>query len=141
MRGTVSRESTETLEKLMAAMAANSPEAVAALYTEDCVIADPLMQTTGRAGLLDAVSRFFAAFRIETIAVEEVAEQPPHLVVLSTWTVTHQGEYLGVPPSGKRLDTWNVMWLGLRDGLICRDTSVWDAGQLRRLEELSAGGA
>lgn len=134
----VSQEGSETLERLMAAMTANSPEAVAALYTENCVIADPLMQTSGRGGLLDAVKRFFTAFRIETIKVDEVAEQPPHLVVLSSWSVIHQGEYLGVPPTGQRFDTWNVMWLGLRDGLICRDTSVWDAGQLRRLEQLAA---
>jgi steroid delta-isomerase-like uncharacterized protein len=141
MRKTISREASETLERLMAAMAANSPEAVAALYTEDCVIADPLMQTSGRDGLLDAVRQFFTAFRIETIKAEVVAEQPPDLVVLSSWSAIHQGEYLGVCPSGQRFDTWNVMWLRLRDGQICRDTSVWDAGQLRRLEQLAAPGA
>ncbi len=135
------REGAEVLDKLMAAMAANSPEAVAALYSEDCVIADPLMKTSGRDGLLDAVTRFFDAFRIETITVDEVAEAPPHLVAMCSWSVIHQGEYLGVPASGRRLDTWNVMWLGVRDGLICRDTSVWDAGQLRRLEELAGSKA
>src|SRR5579871_4430636 len=124
------------LAKLMAAMSANSAEDVAALYTDDCVISDPLMKTTGREGLFEALRAFFAAFRIEAIAVEEFAEDPPHLVALCSWTVTHQGEYLGVTASGRRLDTWNVMWLGVRDGLISRDTSVWDASQLRRLEAL-----
>jgi steroid delta-isomerase-like uncharacterized protein len=127
------------LAKLMSAMSANSAEAVAALYSDDCVISDPLMKTTGRDGLLGAVQAFFAAFRIESIKVDECAEDPPHLVALCSWTVTHQGEYLGVPASGRRLETWNVMWLGVRDGLICRDTSVWDASQLRRLEALRGG--
>lgn len=129
----------EILATLMSAMTANSAEAVAALYSDDCVVVDPLMKTTGRDGLLDAVRAFFAAFRIESIRVDEFAEKAPHLVALCSWTVTHQGEYLGVPASGRRLDTWNVMWLGVRDGLICRDTSVWDASQLRRLEALGDG--
>jgi steroid delta-isomerase-like uncharacterized protein len=123
----------------MSAMAANSAEAVGLLYSDDCVISDPLMKVTGRDGLLEAVRAFFAAFRIESIRVDEYAEDPPHLVALCSWTVAHQGEYLGVPASGRRLDTWNVMWLGVRDGLICRDTSVWDASQLRRLEALRGG--
>ena len=83
---------------------------------------------------------YYRTFRIESITVDEVADAPPHLVALCSWTVTHQGEYLGVLATGRRLDTWNVMWLGVRDGLICRDTSVWDASQLRRLEGLVTGG-
>jgi hypothetical protein len=30
------------------------------------------------------------------------------------------------------------MLLEVRDGLICRDMSVWDAGELRRLERVAA---
>ena len=56
----------------------------------------------------------------------------------SRWQVVHQGEYLGVPPSGKLFETWNIMWLVVRDGKIVSDTSVWDAGELRRLEQLAA---
>ncbi len=108
-------------------MASNSSDAVAALYTEDCRLADPLMEVTGRDRLRDACAEFLAAFRIESIKINEVIEQLPHLAVRWSWSVTHQGEYLGVPASGRRFDTWNVMFLELRDGLICRDLSVWDA--------------
>jgi steroid delta-isomerase-like uncharacterized protein len=122
-------------------MASNSPEAVAALYTEDCRIADPLMEVNGRDGLLHAVTEFLTAFRIESIEYNEVIEQVPHLAARWSWSVIHQGEYLGVPASGKRFDTWNVMLIEVRDGLICRDTSVWDAGELRRLERVGTDGA
>jgi steroid delta-isomerase-like uncharacterized protein len=119
-------------------MESNSADAVAELYTEDCRIADPLMEVTGREGLRDACDQFLAAFRIETMEINEVIEQLPHLAVRWSWSVTHQGEYLGVPASGRAFDTWNVMLLELRDGLICRDMSVWDAGELRRLEQATA---
>jgi steroid delta-isomerase-like uncharacterized protein len=119
-------------------MESNSADAVAELYTEDCRIADPLMEVTGREGLRDACAQFLAAFRIEAMEINEVIEQLPHLAVRWSWSVTHQGEYLGVPASGRAFDTWNVMLLELRDGLICRDMSVWDAGELRRLEEATA---
>jgi steroid delta-isomerase-like uncharacterized protein len=119
-------------------MESNSADAVAELYTEDCRIADPLMEVTGREGLREACAQFLAAFRIEAMEINEVIEQLPHLAVRWSWSVTHQGEYLGVPASGRAFDTWNVMLLELRDGLICRDMSVWDAGELRRLERAAA---
>ncbi len=136
MRASVLPDTDRLLSKLVAAMASNAPAAVAELYTEDCRLADPLMETVGRDHLLDGVTQFFAAFRIESIHIDEVIEQSPRIAVRWSWSVIHQGDYLGVPASGRRLDTWNVMLLELRGGLICSDTSVWDASELRRLEAL-----
>jgi steroid delta-isomerase-like uncharacterized protein len=138
MLPSVSPDVSKLLQALVEAMESNSADAVAELYTEDCRIADPLMEVTGRDGLRDACAQFLAAFRIKAIEINEVIEQLPHLAVRWSWSVTHQGEYLGVPASGRAFDTWNVMLLELRDGLICRDMSVWDAGELRRLERVAA---
>jgi steroid delta-isomerase-like uncharacterized protein len=139
MRAAVSATTDNLLTKLVEAMASNSPEAVAELYTEDCRLVDPLTETVGREAFLDAVTQFLDAFRIESIHVDEVIEQAPAVAVRWSWTVTHKGEYLGVPASGRRFETWNVMLLELRDGLVCRDTSVWDASELRRLEAAASG--
>jgi steroid delta-isomerase-like uncharacterized protein len=141
MLASVSPDVSKLLQALVDAMRANSADAVAELYTQDCRIADPLMEVTGRDGLRDACAEFLAAFRIESIEINEVIEQLPHLAVRWSWSVTHQGEYLGVPASERRFDTWNVMFLEIRDGLICRDLSVWDAGELRRLERPATDGA
>jgi steroid delta-isomerase-like uncharacterized protein len=122
-------------------MRSNSADAVAQLYTEDCRIADPLMEVTGRGGLRDACAEFLAAVRIESIKINEVIQQLAQLAVRWSWSVSHQGEYLGVPASGRRFDTWNVMFLEVRDGLVCRDLSIWDAGELRRLERVATDGA
>jgi steroid delta-isomerase-like uncharacterized protein len=118
-------------------MGANDPAAVAALYTDDCVIADPVMEITGKDGLLDALRVFFGAFRLTSIGIDHVIAQDDQLAVRWSWSVIHQGEYLGVPATGKAFDTWNVMLLEVRDSRFSRDTSVWDAGELRRLERLA----
>jgi steroid delta-isomerase-like uncharacterized protein len=131
-------ETDPLVDAMVAAMLSNDPDQVAALYSEDCRILDPAMEVTGKQGLLDAVTYFFSAFRMTDMSVDEVARSDSSVVIRSHWTAVHQGEYLGVAPSGVPFDTWNVMWLGVADGLIVSDTSVWDAGELRRLEELSA---
>jgi steroid delta-isomerase-like uncharacterized protein len=123
--------------QMMAAMLSNDPDVVLELYADDCQVADPAMQLSGKAGLRTAVEYFFAAFQMRAIEVEEVIRQDPALIIRSRWQVVHQGEYLGVPPTSKLFETWNIMWLVVRDGKIVSDTSVWDAGELRRLEQLA----
>lgn len=129
------------LDQLVQAMAANDADAVAALYTDDCVIADPVMEVTGKAGLLEALHVFLGAFHITKIQVDQVIADGDRLAVRWSWSVVHQGEYLGVPASGKPFHTWNIMLLEVRDGRFSRDTSVWDAGELRRLERLAGMGS
>jgi len=124
--------------QMMTAMRSNDPDVVLELYADDCQVADPAMQLSGKAGLRTAVEYFFAAFHMREIEIEEVIRQGPTLIIRSRWQVVHQCEYLGVPPTGKIFDTWNIMWLVVRDGKIVSDTSVWDAGELRRLEQLAA---
>ncbi len=126
------------VEQMMAAMRSNNPDVVLQLYADDCQVADPAMQLSGKAGLRRAVEYFFAAFHMREIETQEVIRQDSTLIIRSRWQVLHQGEYLGVPPTGKLFETWNIMWLEVRDGKIVSDTSVWDAGELRRLEQLAA---
>jgi steroid delta-isomerase-like uncharacterized protein len=126
----------DLVTQMMAAMLSNDPDVVLEMYADDCVVADPAMQESGKAGLRRAVEYFFAAFRIQEIEVDEVIRQESALIIRSRWKARHQGEYLGVQPTGQLFATWNIMWLVVRDGKIISDTSVWDAGELRRLEQL-----
>lgn len=129
----------DLVAQMMAAMLSNDPDVVLELYADDCQVADPAMQESGKAGLRRAVAYFFAAFRMHQIQVEEVIRQGPTLIIRSRWQAFHQGEYLGVQPTGELFATWNIMWLVVRDGKIISDTSVWDAGELRRLEQRAEG--
>jgi steroid delta-isomerase-like uncharacterized protein len=126
----------DLVTQMVAAMLSNDPDVVLEMYAEDCLVSDPAMQESGKAGLRRAVAYFFAAFRMEEMEVEEVIRQDSALIIKSRWQAVHQGEYLGVQPTGRLFSTWNIMWLVVRDGKIISDTSVWDAGELRRLEQL-----
>jgi steroid delta-isomerase-like uncharacterized protein len=125
----------DLVAQMMAAMLSNDPDVVLEMYADDCQVADPAMQESGKAGLRRAVEYFFTAFRMQEIEVEEVIQQDSTLIIRSRWQALHQGEYLGVQPTGRLFATWNIMWLVVRDGKIISDTSVWDAGELRRLEQ------
>jgi steroid delta-isomerase-like uncharacterized protein len=125
----------DLVAQMLAAMLSNDPDVVLDLYADDCVVSDPVMQESGKAGLRRAVEYFFAAFQMRGIEVDEVIRQDSTLIIRSHWQVLHQGEYLGVQPTGRLFSTWNIMWLVVRDGKVISDTSVWDAGELRRLEE------
>ena len=129
----------DLVAQMMAAMLSNDAGVVLELYADDCQVSDPAMQEAGKAGLRRAVEYFFAAFRMQEIEVEEVIRQDSTLIIRSRWQAIHQGEYLGVQPTGRLFATWNIMWLVVRDGKIISDTSVWDAGELRRLEQLPEG--
>lgn len=127
----------DVLQSLVEAMRTNSPERVLELYTEDCKVLDPAYELSGHEGMLKALRYFFSAFRIRQIEVVQTIEQGDDLAVIWKWVAVHQGEYLGVPPSGRQIDTWNVMILKIRGDKIASDCSVWDAGQFLRLREIA----
>jgi steroid delta-isomerase-like uncharacterized protein len=127
----------EVLDRLVDAMRSNDPERVLALYTEDCQVIDPAFDERGHAAMRKALRYFFGAFRIERIEVVQTILQGDDLAVVWEWDVIHQGEYLGVPASGRRLETWNVMILRIDGERIASDRSVWDAAQYLRLRELA----
>jgi steroid delta-isomerase-like uncharacterized protein len=126
------------LERLVEAMRTNDPEQVLALYTDDCHVIDPAYDRYGHAAMLEALQYFFRAFRIERIEVVQTIEEGNSLAVVWEWDVIHQGDYLGVPPSGRLFETWNVMVLELRGDKIASDRSVWDASQYLRLQALAS---
>ncbi len=126
------------LDRLVEAMRSNEPEQVLALYTDDCHVIDPAYDRYGHAAMLEALRYFFGAFRIERIEVVQTIEEGNHLAVVWEWDVIHQGDYLGVAPTGRLFETWNVMILELRGDKIASDRSVWDASQYLRLQAATA---
>jgi uncharacterized protein (TIGR02246 family) len=81
--------------QMMTAMRSNDPDVVLELYADDCQVADPAMQLSGKAGLRTAVEYFFAAFHMREIEIEEVIRQGPTLIIRSRWQVVHQ-RHLGL---------------------------------------------
>jgi steroid delta-isomerase-like uncharacterized protein len=77
-------------------------EAVGELLADDFV-AHFGNATLDRESYFGFVSTFFAAFPDLQNTVEEQVAEGDRISTLSTWRGTHQGEFLGVPPTGKQV--------------------------------------
>lgn len=116
-------------------------EGAMACYTPDVEFEDPIFgeRVSGRAALRDAFARFFftgvtsLAFRHWTGgALGGAAEWE--------WTADWgpARAFLGYDCSNRRFVVRGSSVLGLRDGLICRQTDYWDArGALRQIGVLT----
>jgi steroid delta-isomerase-like uncharacterized protein len=88
----------------------------------------------GRAGQRQAVDYFLAAFPDLRNEIELILAEDDLVAAHQRWTGTHEGEFLGVEATGRRVEFTSTAVLRIRDGLIAR---AWDeidaAGILQQL--------
>lgn len=84
------------------------------------------------------VAALFAAFPDFHAAAEDVIvdESASKVVVLWTATGTHRGEFMGVAPTGRRIEFAGIEALRIEDGRIVERWGEWDGTSL--LEQLGA---
>jgi steroid delta-isomerase-like uncharacterized protein len=134
----VDNDPRRVVEELAAAVKANDAARCVAIYSEDCVIIDPLFDNVvGRDAALEAFSAWFDAFEVHDLEVVDTIVEGDRVAVVWRWSGLHKGDYLDVPASGKQLSSWNMILFDTRDGKVTRDLSTWDCGQLRALEQLA----
>ena len=127
------------IDRLATAVRANDAHAAAAIYSEDVVIVDPLFDVVGRDAAVVAFQAWFDAFRVTDLRITDRIVDGDAIAVRWEWTAIHQGEYLGVPASGRPFSSYNVILFDTRDGEVVRDLSTWDSAQLLRLREQASG--
>ncbi len=72
------------------------------LVEPDALIRTPLpIEATGAELLKEVFARLHRAFPDLHVAVEDVIAEGDKVVGRNTVTGTHQGEYMGIPPTGK----------------------------------------
>lgn len=101
------------------------------ILTDDFVEHDPFpgLPPT-RAGVLETAKVFKAAFPdIRSEIIETVATDDKVTVVLET-TGTHQGEFLGVDPTGKKFKVREIHVGRVRDGKLAEHWGVVDAAAM-----------
>ena len=66
-------------------------------------------QGPGRDGLKAAIGAFLSAFPDLRWKTEEQIAEGNKVMSRFTWTGTHRGEFLGVPPTQRRVSVWGVV--------------------------------
>jgi len=105
------------------------------LIEPDALIRTPLsIEATGAELVKELWARLHRAYADLHITIEDLIEEGDKVVVRNTVTGTHQGEYMGVPPTGKSV-TYNEIFIArFADGRIAETWGVVDVlSQMRQL--------
>lgn len=105
------------------------------LVVEDFVEQNPLPgQGPGRAGLADVLGSMFAGFPDLHWTLHDTLVEGDRVMTLSTWTGTHQGDFMGIPATGRSVsvESWTID--RYRDGQLTESRIIMDvAGLLGQL--------
>lgn len=110
------------------------------LVTDDYVHYDPALPEPVRGP--DAFKETVAMFREGspelTKTIEETIVDGGTVVMPYTATATHDGEILGVPPTGNDIEVSGVFLFRVEDGRITECRDMWNAfGLLQQIEAIS----
>lgn len=88
-------------------------------FAPDVTIHDPFSGTThGREAFRQLLGMFDAAFPGHRVAVEELIAEGDKVAVLHTHYATHNGPFMGLPPTGKQIVVNGLELFRLQDGKI-----------------------
>ena len=124
---------------LLAAVNAHDPDGVAQLHAADYEGLDVsrALRFQGRDGARAALDEWFQAFPDLRMSTREVCVQSGQTAFFWTTAGTHEGVFLAVPPTGRRVEVCGVSLLMVQHGKITRGLHLWDmAGLLRSMKLL-----
>lgn len=91
-------------------------------------------QGPGREGLKFALNAMFTGFPDMYWTVNEQIAEGEKVVTRFTWTGTHQGGFMGIPPTNKRVEVWGVVIDVVRNNLFSESRIIMDTvGLLQQL--------
>jgi steroid delta-isomerase-like uncharacterized protein len=114
-------------------------EAIPELYAADYVLDAPVQsdgstaaqgKTLGQAGLAERVTLFRTAFPDIHFGLDTMVAEGDQVAVQYRFRGTHRGRFLGLEPSGHRIDVAGMLIAKLVDGRIDAAWSVFDSAQL-----------
>ena len=87
-----------------------------------------------REGMKQYNKQYFQAFPDMRITIDGMIAEGDSVAVYYTGTGTHQGELIGIPPTGKQVSASAILTLRIANGKIVED---WlDGGKLSLLQQL-----
>lgn len=105
------------------------------LVDPDALIRTPLpIEATGAQLLKEVFHKLHRAFPDLQITIEDLIEEGGKVVSRNTVKGTHQGEYMGIPPTGRSVTYNEIFILGVTDGRITETWGIVDVfSQLKQV--------
>ncbi len=115
-------------------------DAMDRLVAEDFVEQAPLPgQGPGREGLKYAIRLLLGAFPDMHWRVDEQIAEGDKVVSRFTWTGTQRGEFLGIPPTGRKVEVWGMVIDVVRGGKFVESRLIMDTlGLMQQLGAIPA---
>ncbi len=106
---------------------ARDAEALARLYAVDATIESPSVGThKGRDAIEEGYRHWFASFPDLEVTMEGIVVEESAVSLAFRNSGTHQGEFLGLPATGKRMEFRGVFLQQLRDDHIVHERRIYD---------------
>jgi steroid delta-isomerase-like uncharacterized protein len=132
-----------TVRRFQAVMNTDDADLISSTIDElvepTALIHTPLpIQATGAELLKEVSVRLHRAFPDLRITIEDLIEEGDKVVSRQSVTGTHQGEYMGIPPTGKSVNYNEVFVVRFVDGRIAETWGIVDVlAQMRQLGAIS----
>ncbi len=134
-----------TVRRFQDAMSSHDAELISKTIDEvaepDVLIRTPLpVKATGAQALKEVFGRLHRAFPDLHITVEDLIAEGDKVVCRNTVTGTHQGDYMGLPPTGKSVKYNEIFIMRFAGGRLAETWGVVDVlSQMRQLGAIGAG--
>jgi hypothetical protein len=132
------------LRRLLDATNTSDPEliseAIDELVAPDVLIRTPLpVEVTGARAIKEVFARLHRAFPDLHITVEELIAEGEKVVSRNSVTGTHEGEYMGLPPTGKTVTYNEIFVFRFLDSRVVETWGVVDVfSQMQQLGVIAA---
>jgi len=111
------------------------------VFAEDAVERNPLGEDTGWGEIRAGMETMLAAFPDVSATVEAVVSGGDTVAMRLTLRGTHEGEFMGVEPTGKTIEVGSVVFTRIEDGGIAeRWTQPDQLGLMRQLGVVESSG-
>ena len=84
-------------------------------------------QEPGREGLKFALNSMFTGFPDMHWTVHEQIAEGEKVVTRFTWTGTHKGNFMGIPPTNKTVEVWGVVIDVVKNKLFAESRIIMDS--------------
>jgi len=93
-------------------------DAIEEIYAEDIVEHTPMGEVTGHEGIRRSFEVNSEAFSDYTVTVEDVVAEGDTVAVRLTERGTHDGELMGIEPTGEAFEHWTMAFMHFEDGRV-----------------------